>query len=609
MKSFRKKAGDDAATDPVTTIQPDAPSSDTSAILKEQSTLDASPADTAQAAGDGSGSRLQKIKHFLLHKKKLSIPLIGMLLFGLLMAVPVTRYALVGTVVQRDFAIVVLDETTKKPVTNATVQLAGKTATTDSKGMVRIKVPVGQKDFSVTKKYYRTNSSTVLVPLNTTNGPFRVFVTATGRQVPVAVTNKITGKPLADVTVSAEGTEVKTDKQGKAVIVLPAGKETIKAKVSGNGYNAQDVTIKVSEQELKENSFSVTPSGKVFFLSRLSGKIDVVKTNLDGTERETVLAGTGKEEQGDNVLWASQDWKYLALKARRDGDLAKLYLIDTTNDKLTTMDEGDANFSPVGWSGHRFVYQVYRNKVPNWVPKAAALKSFDAQTGKMAVIDETEAEGQAEWNYAKSSFSQVSIFDNGELVYGKNWNGNYAYYIFPQLQTSVTGRQAQLISAKVDGSGKKVIKSFAVPTGTTYFTMNPVLYAPGEVYLQVPGFHGEKNTYYQYENGKITAVDMMDEQFHRGYPTYLESPSGKKTFWSEQRDGKNVLFVGNGAGENEKQVAALSEYNQYGWYTDEYILVSKNYSELYIMPADGGTPFKVADYHAAGGGMRRHGGH
>jgi hypothetical protein len=34
----------------------------------------------------------------------------------------------------------------------------------------------------------------------------------------------------------------------------------------------------------------------------------------------------------------------------------------------------------------------------------------------------------------------------------------------------------------------------------------------------------------------------------------------------------------------------------YNWYNDQYLLVSKGDSELYIMPATGGTPLKITNY-------------
>jgi Tol biopolymer transport system component len=77
----------------------------------------------------------------------------------------------------------------------------------------------------------------------------------------------------------------------------------------------------------------------------------------------------------------------------------------------------------------------------------------------------------------------------------------------------------------------------------------------------------------------------------------LLSPSGSNSFWAEARDGKSALFVGDQDGKNPKQVASLSEYTSYGWFTDDYLLVSKGSSELYIMSKAGGKPQKITDYY------------
>lgn len=83
------------------------------------------------------------------------------------------------------------------------------------------------------------------------------------------------------------------------------------------------------------------------------------------------------------------------------------------------------------------------------------------------------------------------------------------------------------------------------------------------------------------------------------YPTYLVSPSGKSTLWSESRDGKTVVFTGGSGGENGREILVSEDYKPYGWFSDDYILVSKNGSQLYIMAADGSTkqPLKITDYH------------
>ena len=68
----------------------------------------------------------------------------------------------------------------------------------------------------------------------------------------------------------------------------------------------------------------------------------------------------------------------------------------------------------------------------------------------------------------------------------------------------------------------------------------------------------------------------------------------------EPRDGKNTIFNGDSEGKNSKEIATLSEFIPYGWYTDDYVLVSKGGSELYVTGSGFSTkPLKVTDYHKA----------
>jgi hypothetical protein len=525
-------------------------------------------------------------------KKRQSILLTLLLIAGILLAVPYTRYLVLGSVLQRNYKVEVLDKTSSMPVSNAVVSVKGKSVKTDAKGLATLKVKVGKATLTAAKKYYNQASQQVLVPINQKDTK-KIYVTATGRQVPVTVIDTITGKPVDGALLTAAGTEARTDKDGKAVIVLPADKKTADATIKTTGYNDLGGLIVVTEATVKANTFAVTPAGKVYFLSRLSGKIDVVKTNLDGTERKTVLAGTGKENNVDTILLASRDWKYLVLKSNRDGSQSpKLYLIDTATDKVATIDEGNADFTLVGWADHQFVYVVNRKGIEPWQPKSQALKTFDASTGKLTVIDETDGEGTGLFDYVHSLLGQVIILD-GELVYNKNWEAG------PSVGYRLNGKTIGLISVKPDGTNKHSLRDFPIQAGFNYYGLTLRLYEPHGIYIRVPAPDNKtRDTYYVYENGKVSIKnDLSDQNFNEAYPTYLLSPEGKQTLWADPRDGKYALFVGDADGQNAKQVVSLSEYYTYGWFTDDFLLVSKNASELYIMPRSGGAPLKISDYH------------
>lgn len=518
----------------------------------------------------------------------------AIILVAIIFIIPTTRYQVLGLALQKQVTVMVVDSKTGTAISGAAVTVDGNTITTESNGKAVTKAHLGRRLVTVSKQYYQSASTTNVVVLTSNGNSFKVTLAALGRQVPIKVTNKVTGKPLAGALITIGGSQTKTDMNGLATVIAPPSVQVQTASLSYDGFNKSSVMVTVGDSLTAANTFSLSPAGKIYFLSNLSGKIDVIKTNLDGTDRQTVLAGTGNEDQYTTSLLASRNWKYLALLSKRTAKAeASVYLIDTTSsDKLTTIDEGNALFSLVGWSDNRIVYQVNRTGVESWQPNAQALKSYDATTAKGVILDQTTGEGTSQYDYAKTNFSPVYILDN-ELVYSKYWSASdYSSYL--------NGKMVSIISSKVDRAEQTIVKDFPVPNGSNYYSVDLNLYEPYGVYIRQSVRNGAAFSYFVYENGKVAAkTDLSDAQYNNlAYTTYLESPSSNATFWSESRDGKNALFVGDKNAQNQKQIAALSDYNTYGWYSDSYLLVTKNSSELYIMPRDGSTaPIKLTGYY------------
>jgi hypothetical protein len=541
------------------------------------------------APSHGRG-RLKRLGDWFRIHKKTTILLVVVALLAVLGGVPLTRYKLVGLVWKQNFQVEVHDQQSGAIISSVNVTLAGKHLTTDKDGRVTFKAKPGPATLQVDKHYYRNATQHPTVPLLKQKHAYRVNLVATGRQVPVTVLNRITGKPVANATVKAAGTEAKTDKNGKTTMVLPADKKTVSAMVAANGFNQQSATLTITTQQNAANNLKITPAGSVYFLSNLSGKTDVVKTNLDGTSRQTVLPGTGNEQAGNTALLASRDWKFLLLRAVRDSSgKPKLFLINTTTGKLTTVDEGDVNFQLVGWYNHYFVYSLTRNSVQIWQNNRQALKSYNADTNQLNTLDQTQASGDAT-KYGGQDFANFYILQN-TIVYSTYWN----WVVAPD--PTIDGKVDTIRAVSPSGQGKKDYKTFD-PLKTSQFDAR--LYEPGGVFFAVYPRDASGPTFYEFEDNAVKpTTQATQESFNKAYPTYLVSPGANQVFWSDQRDGKNTLFVGDKDAKNSKQLASLSDYSAYGWYTDNYVLVSKNGSELAIMPATGGTPYKISDYYKA----------
>lgn len=539
-----------------------------------------------------ASSKWQRFKTWYSERKKWTIPLTALLVILILAAVPFTRYGLAGTIRKNNLELKVTDATANTPVSGATVSIGNITAETDNTGVASLHgVKAGNHSATISKKYYQSQTVNILAPIFSQKTVPEFQLTATGRQVKIDVTNLIDKTALNNVDIKVAGITAKTDKTGSATVVLPVGQATQKATLNLQGYNDAQVVVKVSNDKIQDNQFGLTPAGKIYFLSNLSGKIDVVKTNLDGTDRQTVLPGTGNEDDRNTVLLASRDWKYLALLSRRAGNTPALYLINTSDDSLATIDSGSADFSLTGWVNGTFAYTLTRNNVPAWQPGRQVLKSYNPATKKLTVLDQTTASGTNDYDFVGQQISNVYGYD-GEIYYTKGWNSGGA--------ADLSNKQATFNSVNTDGSAKKAIKSFSPAANSLTPSIDLSVQLVNPAKFELDFYDGAKDNFYTYSSGQVTAdkSETSDNFYSGNYPTYLLSPSGSLTFWSEQRDGKNTLFTGSQDGQNAKQIATLSSFSPYGWYTDNYLLVSKNGSELYAMAKDGSqTPVKISDYH------------
>ena len=418
----------------------------------------------------------------------------------------------------------------------------------------------------------------------------------TGKLVQIRITDRLSGKPIAEAVV-AKGSTIygKTDVNGKVTVVVPINGQKLDATVTIGKYNVLSTTITPKSTELQ-----LIPSGHLYFLSKQSGKIDVIKTNLDGSDRRTVVAGTGDENNQTTTLLASRDWKYLAFKSKRAPNKPEaLYIINTSDDSYKVVDEADAMFGMIGWIGHSFVYEAHRNTGAFWQAKTVAIKGYEAEKGMLTTLDENASVPES--TQYNAFYEQIgnSYIVNDRLLYSKVWTRSG---LGSDIQ--VGDKQSIIASVAPDGTARKVLKSFSP---NTVSAINARMYQPQGLYYQMSPVTGEKPTYGQVDNGAYKNIPDFDEFYSKTYPFYLVSPNGTATFWAEERDGKNALFIGGSNADNKVQAAAASEYKAYGWLTDDWLLVQKKDSELYITTKEqlkaGGQPLKVSDYHRTAPGQ------
>lgn len=552
-------------------------------------------AEPKQKAGFGT-----KLKKLLRTKKGKVIAgvvcLVSFLL--LLLAIPQTRYAVYGQLFRKDVTIVVANEQTDMKVSDVEVVVGSQKGRTDKDGKVIVKqVPAGLYKIILSKQYYTKKEIDITIPLFSNLDTVSTKIIAEGKQVELVVVDAISKQSLANVQIVGGGVSGVTNDHGIASVVLPSKAQKHTLKLSRDGYNEKSAEITLDPKaEIQKITLEMTPKGSLVYLSKATGKINVMRANLDGTGPTVIVEGTGNEDDRTTALLSTRDWQFSLLQARRTGQDDALYLVNNTSGELTLIDEGKVYFELGGWSGHVFTYKVNRQNVESWTDKSSAIKLYNADSKTLTVVDETRAAGSNFYDYRQEVMSTPYILDN-EIVYLKWWS-------FGQYAQKVGDEKALIMTVNPSSRLKKTIHTFNQQDNGMALSYR--LYKPQELYIAlVRNYDYERPEFYEYEDGRVSpATNITKVQYDSRYPTYLISPTGKKSLWSEERDGKNIIFIGDRNGDNQKQIAVTPEYKPYGWYGDDdrYVLLSKGSSQLYIASPDelaneAYQPLKVTDYH------------
>ncbi|MBI3889833.1 hypothetical protein HY312_04685 [Candidatus Saccharibacteria bacterium] len=483
-------------------------------------------------------------RYYWWKNRKVLIPFGVILFLIVLLGVPQTRYFALGWAWQKDVKVTVQDNRTGSALKSVTVVIGRESAVTDDSGVAIVKgISLGHHEVVIKKSNYADSVQSVVVDVFTSN-EYKATIAATGTVIPLAITDRVSGKAIAEAVVTDKGKAIgKTSATGKIDVVIPVNKKQLTLAITAPEYN-----VLTTEVTNKTSKLSLTPAGALYFLSKQSGKLDVVKANLDGTERKVIVPGSGSEDDRSTNLIASKDWQYSVLKTKRvSNKSAGLYIISAKDDKYTILDDAGVEFTPIGWSGHYFVYQTFRTN-ESWRAGSMQLKSYNADTGKTVVLDQSASDpASTQQNYLYEMMRTAHVID-GKLVYTKVWTLNGT----PAL--SVEGKQSSITSVKPDGTDKKTIKSFSVATTSWIYSRQ---YLPEGIYFEVSSQDATPKDVYSELIGDTYKENVtLPADFNSAiYPDYIVSPNGTASLWSEERDGKQAIFIGDKNAASKQEIA------------------------------------------------------
>jgi hypothetical protein len=489
------------------------------------------------------------------------------LIIGLVAFVAPIRAMVLNTVgVRSSIQLTVFDGATNLPLQNAVVQVDNKSVKTDANGAAKVTgIHLGKRDVQVSKVAFATHRAQLNLGIRIIDlGD--VTLKPVGTQLTYIFTDYLSGKPIADVSLQGGEATAKSDKNGKAVITIqPSDAVDIKITAEKEGYRTDSLTAPADVKS--STGHKLVPATHVVFVSKESGKYDVYKMYLDGTDRSVLLAGTGLETQaiatlpnasGENVAIAS------SRDDRRNSDgylLTALNIVNVATGDRTNIEYAE-QINLIGWRGGTLVYQQTVAGASAANPNRQKIIAYDISANK------------------RYQLAAANYFTGIQLV------GGTVYYT-----VSATDPSSQPIFARVslDGSGKKTLLTGSIWSllRTGYDTMK----------LQT------SDAWYQYTLGAAQpVVSTPVSDYTSRY--YVDSPDGKTSAWVDTRDINGVLIARNLATAKEAELTT-QKYLQAPlyWLSDSivvYRVSGSNEVADYAVSIAGGQPKKLADVSLTG---------
>lgn len=487
----------------------------------------------------------------------------GLVVLLLVLAIlpPSRSFALNLAGVRATASLTVLDATTQLPLKNANVSLGNVLAQSDAKGHVTLKaVKLGSQPLTVHKIAFATIKKSVSTGLGS-NDLGMIALKAVGAQYHFKVTDYISGKPVTIAQAASGQATAVADKKGEIVLtVTDTSADSLSVSITASGYRT--ATAKVTVGSTQTTPVALVTSSQNVYISRQTGKYDVYKSDLDGTNKKLLLAATGNENS-TNTLVPNADGQVAALINNRDTTkdssgyvLQTLTLINVDTGASTVVDHSE-RIQPVGWIGDRLVYVAIKAGASAANPSRYLLMSYDYKTNQRLQLDHANA------------FNDV-VSANGSIYYATSNGYNGGVSQFLQIDTDNSNKQVLLVS-EVWNVFRQDFSNFRLATGDTAYT-------------------------YKLGDSKPVSTTASYNGQNR---LYIDSPDGKHSLYVDDRDGKGTLISYDTTTKKETELAQAAGLNYpVRWLGNDtiiYRLSTAKETADYAVSATGGATKKITD--------------
>jgi hypothetical protein len=532
--------------------------------------LEAEDAEIAQAFSGEKQSFKQKVKTFFAawwHNKKARYGTLIAIALSVVVAgiIPTSRYFVLNNVgVRAGLSVTVFDESTTQPLKNVTVSIGSVSQKTDKDGKAKLSgLKLGKAKLVVGKRAFAENTKQLTLGWGS-NPQGDIKLTPTGSQYTFSTTDFLSGKAVQGVEASSGEASAIADDKGKIVLTIDKNddRDEIDVTLKLDGYREE--TRKINADTKDEQAVKMVTARKHVFISKRGGKFDVYKVDIDGQNEQLVLAGTGKERD-DMVLVPHPTENLVALVSTRDGKynkegylLSSLQIIDLADNAATNLAESE-RVQVVDWLKGRLVYVEISAGASAANPRRHRLMSYDFKNDQNKEL-------------ATSNYFNDVLVATGRLYYAPSsayQNGASTY--FYQIESDGTNRQT-ILTEEVWNALRTNYETITLSVQQKWYSLTLGQGKPNKL-----------------DGAPATTVNRL----------YVDSPDGKNSLWTEERDGKGVLLNYDVASKKDAELKKLSGLkNPIRWLTDRiivYRISTPSETADYTMSLDGGESVKIRD--------------
>lgn len=468
---------------------------------------------------------------------------------------------------------------------NVAVTVNGKSYKTDDKGTVKASgVPYGKSAITAKKTGYQDTSYGVTLDFD----PFlhlfggkaqddaarnvELSMKATGMPVSFKVVDWLSGQPVTVGDFTVSDVVAKPDAGGLVSLKIPGtddSKATVSASFGGKYIDKQfEVTIGANTPQ----TVSVVPGGKHYFVSKRSGVLTVYSSNMDGTDAQAIVTGTGQETDA-TAFAVSPDGKYGVLSSTRDGErnakrdlLQRLYVVNLSSKELTRVDEAVRIYF-ADWSEDTLVYTVYDyDSTGN--SYQSTLRSVDAGDKRVN-------------NFESASNINVYTVAFDKVVYEKYVSSGDDHANSPILR-----------AANANGTSIKTLGNKFAYNSYTQLDFDRVAFKTEQ-----------DQAWHEYNLNTDSLKTIAQPSSGSNTQQYLSTANsdGSKRLMIDRIDGKYSLIVKDtGTGESKTLYSAGGLGGPIRWMGDVivYRVVTSQETADYAVSINGGDPKKITDVTA-----------